>query len=211
MSKRHLLATALCLGIGLAPVAQAWENEVFSLRNRWENITTTMDEARRADALSSLAEEAGALAEAHPDTSEVLVWQGIILASQAREVGGLDALGPAKEARRVLERAIELDPEGHRGSAYVTLGALYDRAPGWPVAFGDDDTAERMFERALEIRSEGIDVHYYYAAYLEDEGRDEQALAHARRATEGQAREGRQASDEALRRQAGEMAERLAH
>ncbi|WP_275288571.1 hypothetical protein [Halomonas elongata] len=211
MSRRHLLATVLCLGLGLAPVAQAWENEVFSLRNRWENITTAMDEARRADALSSLAEEAGALAETHPDTSEVLVWRGIILASLAREVGGLDALGPAKEARRVLERAIELDPEGHRGSAYVTLGALYDRAPGWPVAFGDDDTAERMFERALEIRPEGIDVHYYYAAYLMDEGRDDLALKHARRAMEGQAREGRQASDEALRRKAGEMVERLAH
>ncbi|MDR5860742.1 hypothetical protein FZZ93_16815 [Halomonas eurihalina] len=209
MSKRHLLATALCLGLGLAPVVQAWENEVFSLRNRWENITTAMDEARRADALSSLAGEAGALAEANPDTSEVLVWQGIILASLAREVGGLDALGPAKEARRVLERAIELDSEGYQGSAYVTLGALYDRAPGWPVAFGNDDTAERMFQRALEIRPDGIDVHYYYAAFLADEGRDEQALKHARRAMEGQAREGRHASDEILRRKAKGMVERL--
>ncbi|SHK36259.1 TRAP transporter TatT component family protein [Halomonas caseinilytica] len=208
MSRRHLLAIALCLALGSVSVAQAWENEVFSLRNRWENITT-MDEARRADALSALADEAGALADAHPDASDVLVWQGIILASLAREVGGLDALGPAKEARRVLERAIELDPEGHHGSAYVTLGALYARAPGWPVAFGDDDTAERMFERALEIRPKGIDVNYYYAAFLADEGRDQQALTHARRALEGQAREERQASDEALRRQARVMVERL--
>ncbi|MFM9270540.1 TRAP transporter TatT component family protein [Halomonas elongata] len=209
MSRRHLFATVLCLGLGIAPVVQAWENEIFSLRNRWENITTAMDETRRADALSSLAEEAGALAEANPDTSEVLVWQGIILASLAREVGGLDALGPAKEARRVLERAIEIDPEGYHGSAYVTLGALYDRAPGWPVAFGDDDTAERMFQRALEIRPTGIDVQYYYAAFLADEGRDDEALEHARRAMEGQAREGRQASDEVLRRRAKDMIERL--
>ncbi len=211
MSRRQLLAAAVCLGLAAAPVAEAlaWEDGVFSLKQRWEHVTTAMEATRREDALSALAEESAALAEAHPEASEVLVWRGIILASLAREAGGLSALGAAKAARRVLERAVALDPAGHRGSAYVTLGALYDRAPGWPVAFGDEETAEAMFRKALAIRPEGIDVNTYYAAFLEAEGRESEALAHARRAVAGQARAGREASDEALRDRARAMVARL--
>ncbi|MDR5868176.1 TRAP transporter TatT component family protein [Halomonas koreensis] len=211
MRQRPLFATILSLGLLAAPAAQAaaWEDELFELRSRWEHTTTALEASRREAALEALAEEAAALAEAHPETSRVLIWQGIVLASLAREAGGLDALGAAKEARRVLERAVELDPEGHRGSAYVTLGALYDRAPGWPVAFGDDETAERMFQRALAIRPDGIDVNTYYALYLEDEGRTDAALEHARRAVAGRAREGREASDEALRERARRLVVRL--
>ncbi|MFG6139193.1 hypothetical protein [Halomonas sp. B23F22_10] len=215
MSTRRLPTLVLGMGLVFAPLlqaqaqAQAPQDELFSLRSRWEHTTTAMPEARRVDALASLAAEAKTLAESHPESTEASVWRGIILASLARESGGLDALGAAKEARRVLESALERDPRGLQGSAYVTLGALYDRAPGWPVAFGDEETAERMFRRAEAIRPDGIDVHLYYAAFLEDEGRDAEALAHARRAAEGVARQGREASDAALRDEARAMVARL--
>ncbi|MFC3282624.1 tetratricopeptide repeat protein [Litchfieldella rifensis] len=200
---RHRLLIAM-LGLLLTPwgTVQAYENEVFALKNRWEHITTQVPERERADDFSALAEDAKALAEEHPQAAQVLVWKGIILASEARAKGGIGALGLAKEARAALERAIDIDPQGNNGSAYVTLGALYDRAPGWPLGFGDSETAEKMFARALEIRPEGIDVNYYYATFLEDEGRLDEAREHARRAVEGQVREDRQASDEALREQA---------
>lgn len=211
MSRRPLFATTLCLALAAAPLshALAWEDELFSLRHRWERITTEMAPERREAALESLAEESAGLAESYPQQSRVLVWRGIILASHAREAGGLSALGSAKEARKLLERAVELDPEGHNGSAWVTLGALYHRAPGWPVAFGDAETADRMFRRALSIRPQGIDVNYYYAAFLQDEGRNGEAREHARRAVDGQAREARRASDEALREEARALVERL--
>lgn len=117
-----------------------------------------------------MAGEVEQLAEQHSDEANVLVWQGIILASYARERGGLGALGTAGDARDVLEQAIKIDPQGLNGSAYVTLGALYDRAPGRPLGFGNSDTAERMFQRALEIRPDGIDVNYYYAAFFARRG-----------------------------------------
>ncbi|MCL7940101.1 TRAP transporter TatT component family protein [Halomonas sp. ATCH28] len=215
MLRRPPFAAALCLLLAAAPLSQLlaetmeWEDELFSLRHRWERVTTEMAPERREAALESLAKEGANLAESHPRQSRVLVWRGIILASHAREAGGLAALGSAKEARRLLKRAVELDPEGHNGSAWVTLGALYDRAPGWPVAFGDAETAEEMFRRALAIRPQGIDVNYYYAAFLEDEGRSDEAREHARRAMDGQAREARRASDEALRGEARALLERL--
>ncbi len=204
MLRRQLLAAALGAGLLCAPLgaALAWEGEVDSLKQRWEQITTQRAEGQRRDSLRSLAEEAERLVQANPNEAQPLIWYGIIEASHARERSGLGALGSARSARDALERAVELDRHGGNGSAFVTLGALYDRAPGRPVGFGSSATAERMFQRALQIRPDGIDVNYYYAAFLEDEGRRDEARQHARRAVEGTAREDRQASDEALREQA---------
>lgn len=211
MMRPRLLATVLGLGLTLAPLsnALAWEAEVGTLTERWEAITTGAagGDARRA--LDALADEAEALAAAHPDEAMPLIWHGIIEASHARERSGLGAMSSARSARDSLERAIELDPEGGNGSAYVTLGALYDRVPGGLVGFGSSDTAEQMFQRALEIRPDGIDVNFYYAAFLEEEGRLDEAREHARRAVEGEARASRPASDEALRDQASALLDRL--
>nr|WP_298415345.1 TRAP transporter TatT component family protein [uncultured Halomonas sp.] len=203
LDPRLLKASLLGLFLALSvPSVLAQESELFSLKNRWENITTQMPEDSRAKALEELADEASTLVRQYPDNARVLIWQGIVVASQARVSGGLTALGLAKEARSILERGIKLDPQGNNGSAYVTLGALYDRVPGWPVGFGDSETAEAMFQKALAIRPKGIDVNYYYAAFLEDQGRKDKALEHARRAVNGEARSERQISDEALRGQA---------
>ena len=204
---RKTLALALISGtFSLASIAaSAYESELFSLQNRWENTVTQMPANQREAALEALASEAKALAETHSDDADVLVWQGIVLASYAREKGGLGALGEAKAAREVLERAITIDPNGYQGSAYVTLGALYDRVPGGLIGFGDSSKAEQMFQRALEIRPEGVDVNYYYAAFLAEEGNDQAAREHAQRALEGSVREGREASDNALRQDARQL------
>lgn len=207
---RLLIAAALGSTLALTPLtASAFESELFSLKNRWEHTVTDMPANERESTLKSLAGEAEQLAEQHSDEADVLVWQGIILASYARERGGLGALGTAGDARDALEKAIELDPRGLNGSAYVTLGALYDRVPGRPFGFGNSDTAERMFQRALEIRPDGIDVNYYYAAFLAEEGNDQAAREHAQRAVNGTARDNRQVSDEALRRDAEALLDQL--
>ncbi|RAR62211.1 hypothetical protein SAMN05216571_101202 [Onishia taeanensis] len=182
--------------------ADTWKADLSALVERFERVSTELPESEQAKALESLAADARALSERYPNQAEPLVWQGIILASQARAEGGLSALGLAKDARAVLERAVALDPDGLQGSAYVTLGALYDRAPGWPLAFGDDATAERMFKRALTIRPQGIDVHFYFATFLEDQGRMDAARMHLEQAVNGQARPARAATDAALREKA---------
>lgn len=207
---RSVVVAAISSALALSTLtATAFEGELFSLKNRWEHTVTEMPDNERESTLKSLAGEAQQLAEQHSDEADVLVWQGIILASYARERGGLGALGTAGDARDVLEKAIEIDPQGLNGSAYVTLGALYDRAPGRPLGFGNSDTAERMFQRALEIRPDGIDVNYYYAAFLVEEGNEQAAREHAQRAVNGTARESRQTSDEALRRDAEALLNQL--
>ena len=207
---RSLIAAAVGTALVLSPLtATAFEGELFSLKNRWEHTVTDMPANERESTLKTLAGEVEQLVEEHQDEADVLVWQGIILASYARERGGLGALGTAGDARDALEKAIEIDPQGLNGSAYVTLGALYDRAPGRPLGFGNSETAERMFQRALEIRPDGIDVNYYYAAFLKEEGNEQAAREHAQRAVNGNARENRQVSDEALRRDAETLLNQL--
>lgn len=207
---RLLMAAALGSTLALAPLAAtAYDGELFSLKNRWENTVTEMPANQRESTLKALASEAENIASQHPNEAEVLIWQGIVLASYARERSGLGALGTAGDARDVLERAIEIDPQGGNGSAYVTLGALYDRAPGRPLGFGNSNTAERMFQRALEIRPDGIDVNYYYAAFLKEQGNTQAAREHAERAVNGTARDSRQASDEALREDAQALLQKL--
>lgn len=211
MIRRRLLTSAMGLGISLGlsllplAAAQAWEASVEGMKNHWERVVTEQPEGERGAGLKALAGQAERLVEAHPDAAVPLVWQGIIEASWARERGSLGALSSAKNARAALERAVEIDPQGHNGSAYVTLGALYDRVPGGLIGFGDSETAERMFQQALEIRPDGIDVNFYYAAFLKEEDRLDEAREHARRAVDGQVRPGRKASDEALRDEAREL------
>ena len=207
---RSLIAAVIGSALILSPLsASAFEDEIFSLKTRWEHTVTALPANERERTLKALAGEAEQLAEQYRDEADVLVWQGIILASYARERGGLGALGTAGDAREALEKAIDIDPQGLNGSAYVTLGALYDRVPGRPLGFGNSDTAERMFQRALEIRPDGIDVNYYYAAFLKEEGNEQAAREHAQRAINGTARDNRKVSDEALRRDAEALLNQL--
>jgi len=197
-----ILVVALCGVLGAATaMAQTPDSSLFSLMQRWGNVEYQMQGDAQLRAFEDLAGEVDTLARSQPDDSHVLTAQGVILASFAKAKGGLGALDLAKRARTVLERAITIDPQGEDGSAYVTLGALYQHAPGWPIAFGDDDKASQLLERAVAIRPAGIDTNFYYAQFLEDQGKDEEALSYAQRAVDGQPRAGRP-SDEALRREA---------
>lgn len=207
-TRKTVMATALAGTVALASLtlsSAAFGDEasdVFALSKRFEHTLTEVPESQREATLEALAEDATALADEYPDSTEVLIWKGVVLASYASARGGLGALGDAKAARKALERAIQMDPEGNAGSAYVTLGALYDRVPGGLIGFGDSDTARRMFQRALAIRPDGIDVNYYYATFLAEEGETQAAREHAQRAMSGSARDARKATDEALRRKA---------
>jgi len=197
-----ILAVALCGVLGAATArAQTPDSSLFSLMQRWGNVEYQMQGDAQLSAFEDLVGEVDTLARSQPDDSHVLTAQGVILASFAKAKGGLDALDLAKQARAVLERAIAIDPQGEDGSAYVTLGALYQHAPGWPIAFGDDDKARQLLERAVTIRPAGIDTNFYYAQFLEDQGKGAEALTYAQRAVDGQPRAGRP-SDEALRREA---------
>jgi DNA-binding winged helix-turn-helix (wHTH) protein/Tfp pilus assembly protein PilF len=85
-------------------------------------------------------------------------------------------LGSPVEAKRAATRALELDPK--LGEAHASLGFstfLYD----W-----DFPEAERRFKRAIELKPNYAEAHHWYAIYLANMGRHEDAIHEAQRAQE---------------------------
>ncbi|GED43171.1 tetratricopeptide repeat protein [Cobetia marina] len=208
-----MLSGGMALGITLAGMTgvQAAEGDdaVFGLMKRWAQVNYQSSGDAQETGMEALGKEVRVLADQYPDNAHVLTWEGIILASWAKARGGLGALDLAKEAKATLEQAIKLDPRGDNASAYVTLGALYDKAPGWPVGFGDDDKAGEVLRQGLAVNPQGMDTNFYYADYLASEGRKAEALKHARLALKGPARPNRELADQELKREIKALITRL--
>jgi len=160
----------LLLG-GLAlPVMAADSEQLLPIQQQWAEIQYDLPEKARADAFGALADEIASSREASPEDTELMIWQGIVLSSQAGAKGGLGALKLAKQARALFEQAIERDPAALDGSALTSLGTLYHQVPGWPLGFGDEERAAQLFRQALEIAPTGMDANYFYGSYLLDRG-----------------------------------------
>lgn len=200
-----LRATLLVLLLGLpatpllaappAPADGSVAEGIEHLQRRWAEIHYTLPPDAQATALEALAAEADRRVEAHPGAAGLRIWAGIVRSTQAGASGGLDALSLVKNARRDLERALALDPMALDGSAYTSLGALYYQVPGWPLAFGDEDKAERYLKRALSIDPDGLDSLYFWGDYLHEQGRDAEARQALQRALQAPPRPGRERAD----------------
>lgn len=191
-----LLLWALCVG--------AYGTSLQAVEQEWEQLVTATKK-ERAVKLETLVQQLDAWVDAEPNSVPALVWQGTALESLAREVGGFTGLRYAKQAYVALNRAIELDPQGYDGMAQVRLGLLYERAPGWPVAFGSLKAAEENYLAALAIRPDGVDTNFYYATYLNFLGRKKEAMEYAKRALEGSPRIAYQEFEQSLQQQAKDM------
>ena len=115
------------------------------------------------------------------------MWQGICTASQA-ELLKISALGKAKDAKALFEKALKVDEKALNGSAYTNLGVLYHRVPGWPIGFGSKELAQENFKKALEIAPKNIDANYFYALFLIDQDKKSEALEHLKIALDAPSR-----------------------
>lgn len=177
------------------------EELIRPLQDRWAEIKYKTPEKQQEEAYQSLVQQARKLAEAHPGTAEILIWEGIALSSQAGAKGGLGALGLAKEARTRFEDALKLDEKALAGSAYTSLATLYAKVPGWPIAFGSDKRAEEYFRQSLAINPTGIDPNFFYGEYLADHDRYAEAKSHLEVALKAPPRPGRELADSGRRQE----------
>lgn len=155
----------------------------------------------------SLVTKAEALARQFPNRAEPLIWQAIILSTEAGAKGGMGALPLVTKAKSLLEKAIRLNPSALQGSAYTTLGSLYYQVPGFPVGFGDKAKARANLKKALAINPHGIDPNYFYGDFLVGEGQYAEAIRVLEHAAAAPARPGRELADRGRR---GEIAALLA-
>jgi tetratricopeptide (TPR) repeat protein len=145
------------------------ENLKDSLRNiesEWATIYYSTPKQKQGTAYSRLLDKTINLSRQFPGNAEPFIWEAIVMATNADNQDPVSALEAIHEARDLLLKAIEINPQAMNGSAYVTLGTLYYMTPKWPIAFGDDATAKKMLQTALKINPNGLDANYFYANYL---------------------------------------------
>jgi Tfp pilus assembly protein PilF len=137
------------------------------------------------------------------------VWDAIVLSTLAEKKGGIGALSLVKEAKLKLEQAEAIDPTVLGGSVYASLGSLYSKVPGWPIGFGSDKKAERYFKKALAINPQGLDINYFFAEYLADNGQDRLALEYVEKALQAPQMMDRPLADKGRRQQALKLRQQL--
>lgn len=209
MKKMFAGLLTLSLVLPLAAVAAPVDDAVAELQRDWEVIRYQTPAAERQRRFEELATKAHKVSESYPDRSEPLIWEGIVVSSWAGEKGGLGALGLVKQAKATYEQAIRIDGSALDGSAYNSLAVLYYKVPGWPLGFGDKDKAGELLQRALAINPQGIDPNYFYAEYLVEIGRQDEAVAYLERVLSAPARPGRQIADAGRRAEAAELLARI--
>ena len=207
---RNLVAVTLlaCLSVAGAQAATP-DDLIQSIQKRWAEIKYQLPEKQQADQYQALAQESRRLADANPGVAEVLIWEGIVLSSEAGARSGLGALSLAKEARQRFDEALKLNDKALGGSAYTSLATLYAKVPGWPIGFGDKDKAEDYFKKSLAINPDGIDPRFFYGEYLFDRGRHADARAQLEAALKAPARPGRELADQGRRKEETALLEKL--
>lgn len=213
------IATTLTLSLALALAAlpaaasgKTLDQSLLEIQQQWAHINYELPADQRADAFGTLEKQAAELVHQFPDRAEPLVWDGIVLSSQAGAERSLGALGVAKAARDRLQASLKIDPAALQGSADASLGTLYYRVPGWPIGFGDDSKADAYFQKAMAIDPSGIDTNYLYADFLYGKHRYGEALAALERAQAAPPRPNRPLADQGRRQEIRKlMAEVRAH
>lgn len=197
------VVSSLALWAALHGVGFAGEMEdaVADVAHRWAKVYYQVPDAEKEAAYRGVVTQAQQVARTYPGKAEPLVWQAILLSSQAKAEGGLGALSKVKEARDLLLAAEKINPNALDGSIYNSLGSLYAKVPGWPIGFGDKKKAKEYLEKALAINPTGIDPNYFYADLLVDQGEYAKAAIHLKRALAAPARAGREDADAGRRKE----------
>lgn len=188
------IAVTILLATGLANAATP-EELIRPIQDQWAEIKYRKPASQQADSYSRLAAQAHKISETNPHIAEALIWEGIVVSSEAGAKGGLGALGLAKQAKELLEESIKLNDKALNGSAYTSLATLYAKVPGWPIGFGDKDRAEEYFKKSLSINPTGIDQNYFYGEYLVSKDRPAEARAYLETAQKAPPRPGRELAD----------------
>ena len=163
-------------------IAENLNESLQSIESEWASIYYSTPKQKRGPEYCRLLTKTINLSSHHPKNAEPIIWEAIVKATNADHQDAVSALKAIHEARDLLLKAIEINPQAMSGSAYVTLGTLYYMAPKWPIGFGDEATAEKMLQTALKINPNGIDSNYFYGDFLLSNNRLNEAEKYFKRA-----------------------------
>lgn len=194
-------AAAVLQAPGVARAADTLEDAIQELQREWAITKYETPKTEQKGRFAALAERAHEVSRRHAGRAEPLVWEAIILSSEAGAGGGFGALKAVKEARELLLAAESVDPRVLDGSVYTTLGSLYYQVPGWPVSFGSDRKAREYLEKALKLNPRGIDPNYFYGDFLIKQREYQKAIAVLQTALSAEPRPDRPLADSGRRQE----------
>lgn len=203
------LLTSLFLAVASIAIASSPEELIRPIQEQWAEIKYKQPEKQQAESYNKLAVQARKIVESNPNVAEALIWEGIVLSSEAGAKGGLGALGLAKDAKQRLDEALKINDRALSGSAYTSLATLYAKVPGWPVGFGDKERAEEYFKKSLAINPNGIDPNYFYGEYLVERERFAEARILLEKALNAPPRQGRELADSGRRQEISALIAKL--
>ncbi|MEI6335069.1 MAG: tetratricopeptide repeat protein [Methylococcaceae bacterium] len=182
--------------------AESLNDSLQRIESEWASIYYSTPKQKRGPAYSELLDKTIHLSRQHPNNAEPIIWEAIVKATNADHQDAVSALESIHDARDLLLKAIEINPQAMDGSAYVTLGTLYYMAPKWPIGFGDEETAQKMLQTALKINPNGIESNYFYGDFLLSNNNFNEAEKYFKRALAIPARAEQLYADNQLKEQA---------
>ena len=206
---RQSLTLCATLLLSSAVLAETPDELILPVQKKWAEIKYETPEKQQAEQYQALAQQSRKIVEKNPGLAEALIWDGIVISSEAGARGGLGALSLAKEARQRLDDALKINDKALSGSAYTSLATLYAKVPGWPIGFGDKDKAETYFKKSLAINPDGIDPNFFYGEYLVDRNRSDEARPYLETALKAPPRPGRELADSGRRKEIQVLLEKL--
>ncbi len=166
---KNILLSCILAGLLTTTVYAEENTSVMGLMKEWAKINYLVAEDDQEKAFAALAKKAHDFVVANPKQADALIWNAIIKSTYAGAKGGLGALSLMEEARDLLLIAEKIDPQALGGAVYTTLGSFYYMVPGWPIGFGDDDTALEYLQKGLAIAPDNMDANYFMGDYwMED-------------------------------------------
>ena len=207
----HLKSLLFVIALGGATLLHAAPEDdlIRPVQDRWAEIKYKTPEKQQAELYRELAVQAHQISKNNPNLAAALVWEAIVVSSEAGVRGGLGGLSLAKDARTLLEESLKLDEKSLKGSAYTSLATLYAKVPRWPVGFGDKEKAEALFRKSLAINPDGIDPNFFYGEYLMDRSRIGEARGYLEAASKAPARPGRELADSGRRQEVQNLLAKL--
>lgn len=88
---------------------------------------------------------------ADPQNDLGYFWKSGNIGRWGQVKGVFNALGKAVPIRDLLLKVLTINPE--RPDAYFVLGQLFREVPGWPLSFGNTDTAVSLGREAVDLNS----------------------------------------------------------